>query len=157
MSATPGARSTTAWAKPSGFVGGVQGGYNWQTGHWVFGLEGDIQASGANDTFAPWKFSNPWFGTVRGRGGYAFNNILFYGTRRSCLRRTARRDLWPVGIPHQCRLDRRRRRRDRPRRQNWSAKVEYLYVDLASSNFAITGVSNGYSFGTFRAGVNYRF
>src|ERR1700710_645476 len=32
---------------PSGFVGGVQGGYNWQTGPWVFGLEGDIQATGA--------------------------------------------------------------------------------------------------------------
>src|SRR5437016_931723 len=38
------------------------------------------QATGADDTFAPWKFSNPWFGTVRGRAGYAFNNILFYGT-----------------------------------------------------------------------------
>ena len=33
--------------------------------------------------------------------------------RRSGLRRIARRDLRPVGIPHQCRLDRRRRRRIR--------------------------------------------
>ena len=46
----------------------------------VFGLEGDIQITGADDTFAPYKFSNPWFGTVRGRVGYAFNNVLFYGT-----------------------------------------------------------------------------
>ena len=30
---------------------------------------------------------------------------------------------------------------------NWSAKIEYLYVDLSSSQFAITGVSNGYRFG----------
>src|ERR1043166_4472046 len=67
-------------AKPSGFDGGVQGGYNWQRGPVVFGLEADIQASGANDTFAAWKFSNPWFGTVRGRVGYALNNVLFYGT-----------------------------------------------------------------------------
>src|SRR3981189_118295 len=66
--------------KPSGFAGGVEAGYNWQTGPWVFGIEGDIQATGANDTFAPWKFSNPWFGTVRGRAGYALNNILFFGT-----------------------------------------------------------------------------
>ena len=66
--------------KPSGFSGGVQAGYNWQNGSWVFGLEGDIQATGAEDTFAPWKFSNPWFGTVRGRAGYAFGNVLFYGT-----------------------------------------------------------------------------
>ena len=66
--------------RPSGLSGGVQAGYNWQTGSWVFGVEGDIQATGAEDTFAPWKFSNPWFGTVRGRVGYALSNILFYGT-----------------------------------------------------------------------------
>src|SRR5258705_5911203 len=67
-------------AKPSGFVGGVQAGYNWRNGSWVFGIEGDIQATGAEETFAPWKFSNPWFGTVRGRAGYLFDNVLFFGT-----------------------------------------------------------------------------
>jgi len=41
--------------------------------------------------------------------------------------------------------------------QNWSAKVEYLYVDLSSSRFTITGVPNGYQFGLVRLGVNYRF
>ena len=71
----PGASVENNLTKPSGFVGGVQGGYNWQSGPWVFGAEADIQATGANDTFAPWKFSNPWFGTVRGRAGYAFNNV----------------------------------------------------------------------------------
>jgi len=41
---------------------------------------------------------------------------------------------------------------------NWSAKIEYLYVDLADSNFTtITGVSNGSQFGLVRAGVNYHF
>jgi opacity protein-like surface antigen len=40
---------------------------------------------------------------------------------------------------------------------SWSAKVEYLYVDLANSNFTITGLSNGYRFGLVRAGVNYHF
>ena len=66
--------------KPSGFAGGVQAGYNWQQGGpWVFGVEGDIQVSGAEQTFAPWKFSNPWFGTLRGRVGYALNNVMFYG------------------------------------------------------------------------------
>ena len=68
--------------KPSGIAGGVQAGYNWQQpgNPWVFGIEGDIQATGAEETFAPWKFSNPWFGTLRGRVGYAFNNVLFFGT-----------------------------------------------------------------------------
>ncbi len=41
--------------------------------------------------------------------------------------------------------------------QNWSAKVEYLYVDLNDSNFPITGAQKGYLFGLLRAGVNYHF
>ena len=145
-----------SWTKPSGVAGGVQAGYNFQQGPWVFGIEGDIQATGADDTFAPWKFSNPWFGTVRGRGGYAFNNVLVYGTfglafgelRANTFGLTESHTNvgWTAGIGAEVGLTR-----------NWSAKVEYLYVDLASSNFIITGMSNNYSFGTFRAGVNYRF
>lgn len=143
-------------AKPSGFVGGVTAGYNWQTGPWVFGAEGDIQATGANDTFAPWKFSNPWFGTVRGRVGYAFNNIMFFGTGGLAfgelrgetfgLSESHTRAGWTVGAGTEFGLT-----------QNLSAKIEYLYVDLANSNFTITGASNGYRFGLLRAGVNYRF
>ncbi len=142
--------------RPSGFEGGVQGGYNWQGGPWVFGVEGDIQATGADDTFAPWKFSNPWFGTVRGRAGYAFGNILFYGTgglafgelrgETFLLSETHTNFGWTAGVGAEFGFA-----------QNWSAKVEYLYVDLANSNFTITGVSNGYRFGTIRAGVNYHF
>jgi len=52
--------------KPDGFVGGIQGGYNYQIGQFVIGGETDFQFSGAEDTFAPYKFSNPWFGTLRG-------------------------------------------------------------------------------------------
>ena len=142
--------------KPSGFVGGVQAGYNWQNGAFVFGLEGDIQATGAEETFAPWKFSNPWFGTVRGRAGYAFNNILFFGTGGLAfgeLRATTfgvseshTNAGWTLGAGAEMGFA-----------QNWSAKIEYLYVDLANSNFVITGASNGYRFGLIRAGVNYRF
>jgi outer membrane immunogenic protein len=40
---------------------------------------------------------------------------------------------------------------------HWSAKIEYLYVDLSDSAFAITGVSNGYRSNMIRAGVNYHF
>jgi len=142
--------------KPSGFEGGVQAGYNWQSGPVVFGVEGDLQATGANETFAPWKFSNPWFGTVRGRVGYAFSNIMFFGTGGLAfgelrgetfgLSETHTRAGWTVGAGTEFGLT-----------QNWSAKIEYLYVDLANSNFVITGASNGYRFGLLRAGVNYRF
>jgi outer membrane immunogenic protein len=142
--------------KPSGFAGGLQAGYNWQNGPWVFGLEGDIQASAAEETFAPWKFSNPWFGTVRGRGGYAFNNILFYVTGGLAfgelraetfgLSQSQTNAGWTLGAGAEMGFA-----------PNWSAKIEYLYVDLANSNFIITGASNGFQFGLVRAGVNYHF
>jgi outer membrane immunogenic protein len=142
--------------KPSGVSGGIQGGYNWQSGPFVFGVEGDIQITGADDTFAPWKFSNPWFGTVRGRAGYAFNNIYLYGTGGLAfgdlraetfgLSETHTNAGWTVGAGAEFGLV-----------QNWTAKIEYLYVDLSNSNFSITGASNGYRFGVVRAGVNYHF
>src|SRR5438045_855284 len=71
---------TNAPLNPAGGAGGLQGGYNWQSGPLVFGSEADIQVSGAEDTFAPYKFSNPCFGTVRGRAGVAFSNVLLYVT-----------------------------------------------------------------------------
>jgi outer membrane immunogenic protein len=145
--------------KPSGFAGGVQAGYNFRLspgGPWVVGLEGDIQATGADDTFAPWKFSNPWFGTVRGRAGYAFDNIFVYGTGGLAfgalrgetfgLSETHTNAGWTAGVGGEFGFA-----------QNWSAKVEYLYVDLSNSNFTITGVPNGYHFGLLRAGINYHF
>jgi outer membrane immunogenic protein len=142
--------------KPSGFAGGVQAGYNWQSGQWVFGSEGDIQASGATDTFAPWKFSNPWFGTLRGRVGYALGNVMFFGTgglafgelRATTFGLSESHSTvgWTAGVGAEMGFA-----------PNWSAKVEYLYVDLSNNNFVITGASNGYRFGLIRAGVNYHF
>jgi outer membrane immunogenic protein len=143
--------------KPSGFVGGAQAGYNFQNGPWVLGIEGDLQATGASDTFAQWKFSNPWFGTVRGRAGYAVNNILFYGTVGLAFGELSGQTFfgpteshtnagWTIGFGAEFGLA-----------QNWSAKIEYLYVDLNDSNFAITGLQNGDRFGLVRAGVNYHF
>ena len=141
---------------PSGVLGGVQAGYNWQTGAWVFGLEGDVQISGADDTFAPWKFSNPWFGTARGRVGYAFNNVLVYGTGGLAFGEVRGETFllsenhgtigWTAGAGVEMALN-----------KNWSAKAEYLYVDLSDKNFTITGLPNGYQFGVIRLGVNYHF
>ena len=142
--------------KPSGFVGGVQGGYNWQNGPWVFGVEGDIQASGASDTFAPWKFSNPWFGTLRGRAGFAYNNMLFYGTLGLAygglkgefggLTEDKTHMGWTAGLGMEIGFA-----------PNWSAKMEYLYMDLSNRGYSITGTSNGLESNILRFGVNYHF
>ena len=147
---------TNTGVNPSGILGGGQVGYNWQSGQFVFGAEADLQGSSANDTFAPWKFSNPWFGTLRGRAGYAFNNILLYGTLglaygnlRGELGGAAETHTlagWTGGVGAEVGMT-----------PNWSVKVEYLYMDLADRGFAITGMDNGYRSNMVRFGVNYHF
>jgi outer membrane immunogenic protein len=143
--------------RPSGFAGGVEGGYNIQSGQFVFGGEADLQLSGANDTFAPWKFSNPWFGTLRGRAGYAISNFLIYGTAGFALGELQAQTFglaseshtnvgWAAGAGIEAGFA-----------PNWSAKIEYLYVDLASNTYALTGTSNGLTASLFRMGVNYHF
>jgi outer membrane immunogenic protein len=148
---------TNSSARPSGLEGGFEGGYNWQTGQFVYGVEGDLQLSDANDTFANYKFSNPWFGTVRGRGGVAFNNILVFGTLGVAFGEGEISQLgqgtessahfgWTGGLGMEVGLT-----------PNWSAKAEYLYVDLADQHYFLTNTANGFQSNIFRLGVNYRF
>lgn len=141
---------------PSGLTGGIEGGYNWQQGQFVLGGETDLELSGANDTFAAWKFSNPWFGTLRARAGYALNNVLFYGTaglayggltgEMGAMSESHTLVGWTAGGGMEVGFTR-----------NLSAKVEYLYMSLGSTNFGVTGVNNGLQSGILRFGVNYRF
>ena len=149
-------RVTNTVGEPSGLTGGGQVGYNWQSGQFVFGAETDIQFSGADDTFAPWKFSNPWFGTLRARAGVAFNNVLLYGTfglaygslkgQLLGLDETKTEVGWAGGVGAEYGIT-----------PNWSAKVEYLYMDLASRAFTITGTDNGLHANFLRFGLNYHF
>lgn len=144
--------------EPSGVAGGVQGGYNFQSGPFVFGVEADLQLSGAEDRFAPWKFSNPWFGTLRGRAGYAFNNILLYATggfaygslraehTPTGLAQTTTGLGWAAGGGMEVALI-----------SNWTVRAEYLYVDLSDRPYSLTGVSNGLESQLLRFGINYRF
>jgi outer membrane immunogenic protein len=141
---------------PSGIAGGLQGGYNWQSGQFVFGGETDLQVSGADDTFAPYKFSNPWFGTLRARAGMAMNNILFYGTFGLAygglegeligLSESKTHIGWAAGLGMEIGFT-----------PKWSAKVEYLYTDLSNRAYSITGVSNGLESNLLRFGINYHF
>jgi len=148
----------TNWGggEPKGVMGGGQIGYNWQFNQFVLGLEADVQGSAANDMFAPFKFSNPWFGTVRGRAGYAMNNILLYVTgglaygggrvEFAGISETQTHAGWTVGGGVEVGLT-----------PNWTAKAEYLYVRLDDRSYVLTGVNNGFSSNVFRLGVNYRF
>jgi outer membrane immunogenic protein len=93
-----GTRSTTISGSQNinGVIGGVQTGYNYQFGTWVFGLETDFQASGQKggsifNVIAGGPIAVPftvtddhkieWFGTTRGRLGVLWGpNVLLYGT-----------------------------------------------------------------------------
>ena len=82
--------SSRLWTE--GGFGGGQLGYNVQRDRFVFGIEADIQGSGisgkaetipfsGNVTTDAWaKSSLDWFGTVRGRAGYAVGGTLLYAT-----------------------------------------------------------------------------
>lgn len=73
----------------NGFIGGGYLGYNFQSGNWVFGVEGDIQGvaldeddnNDDNDFFGTKaEIDINWLASVRGRLGYAFNRSLIYVT-----------------------------------------------------------------------------
>lgn len=84
---------------PSGGFGGIQIGYNWQTGAYIFGWEADVSFGKINDEDIKGftvvttagdvldftgnvrlKQEVDYFGTVRGRFGWANNTLLFYAT-----------------------------------------------------------------------------
>lgn len=79
----------------SGFTGGVQGGYNWQSNSFLFGIEVDFESfrsagtTTAVGTFNPNNSSQAtitttastnWLLTARPRLGFVAGNWLFYGT-----------------------------------------------------------------------------
>jgi outer membrane immunogenic protein len=147
--------ATNSGANPSGILGGAQGGYNWQIGEFVFGAEADLQFSGADDMFAAWKFSNPWFGTLRGRAGYAMNNVMLYATfglaygggsiQIAGLTESNTHVGWAAGAGMEVGLT-----------PNWSAKAEYLFVDLSDQRYVLFA-NTGFESSILRLGVNYRF
>ena len=175
----------------NGFIGGGQIGYNWQVNQWVFGLEADFQGSGqkGDGTFfiatvpgivaagtpaSTFNYTDKldWFGTVRGRIGYAMGatgNWLPYvtggrayghgeisGTTTSLGVATSfsgSQDYsgWTVGGGVEWAF-----------LNNWSAKVEYLYIDFGDGPTVPVSatrdiVSGKMTDNILRAGLNYKF
>lgn len=67
-----------------GFIGGATAGGNWQTGNLVFGVEGDISFSDISGSVIGdcgvdgCSTDIDWLGTLRARGGFAFDNLLIF-------------------------------------------------------------------------------
>jgi outer membrane immunogenic protein len=149
-----------------GLVGGTVG-YNLQTGAWVWGVEGDIDASwikGSNTTVCGvpgCETKNSWLATGRGRIGYAWDNWLPYltgGAAFGSIKMTPGAALsesktnigWTAGGGLEYSF-----------MNEWSAKIEYLYVDLgkATCGVATCLVNTDVTFkaNIVKIGVNYRF
>ena len=152
-----------------GLVGG-QIGYNWQTGPLVLGLESDldwahISGSRSDAACAPPGGGNcrtrqDWLGTTRGRLGYAFGSWLPYVTGGAAYgdikldqpgrSDTATRLGWTAGAGVEYSLS-----------KNWSAKVEWLHLDLGTASFmgaaSSTPVSTPAKDDIVRAGINYHW
>ena len=73
-------------ADNAGYLAGGQAGYNYQVGHFVWGVEGDYGLSNARGVTRCYGFTPFWgceddvraLGSVAGRLGYTFGRTLFY-------------------------------------------------------------------------------
>jgi opacity protein-like surface antigen len=167
-----------------GAIGGAQAGYNWQTGMTVLGVETDFQAASLKGTLtapclalcglpltATYSQKVPWFGTVRGRLGVASSGWLIYATAGYAYARLET-DAFAAAGPASATISLRDTRSgwtagggiEVALAPNWSAKLEYLYLDLGRHNttLAFAGVpatvdDAHLTMNVVRAGVNYRF
>jgi outer membrane immunogenic protein len=155
-----------------GLVGGTLG-YNYQMGAAVFGLEGDVDWSnirGSTNAVGACpaggcETRNDWLGTARGRIGYAFDRFMPFVTGGAAFGdikasapglagQNTTRAGWTLGGGGEFAVA-----------GPWSAKVEYLYVDLGKANCpagncaAAAAGSTDVNFhsNVVRGGINYRF
>lgn len=152
---------------PSGAIGGIQAGYNYQMGMMVYGIEADFDWRNQSDSSRT-VFNNffdnqvddsnqKWVGTVRGRIGYAFaNNFLAYvsgGLAYGNLEHTVTQTFC-TGASN-CRVPRIVSDSqtevgwtvgggvDYAIDQQWSFGVEYLYIDLESDTLSAPAATVG--------------
>jgi outer membrane immunogenic protein len=177
----------------SGFVGGGQFGYNYQIGNIVWGAEADFESfniKGSRFGAAAYACcagsfslnqttSTDWLFTLRGRLGWAVNNLLLYTTgglavtnlkygetfvdtfgANEAVNYSNTKAGWTVGAGAEYGIT-----------KNWTVKAEYLYLDFGSLSgtsllgpFAVTGCSCTRMFhstdltaSVARVGFNYRF
>ena len=153
----------------SGFLIGGTVGANYQVGSFVFGVEGDGDWSNLDGTTANASCAavgcetrSNWLATVRGRAGWAWDRVLFYGTGGAAFANvqggagalpfsSSTQTGWTAGAGVEYAFA-----------PNWTAKVEYLFVDLANApcgfgncGSATTTVSLNEN--VIRGGINFKF
>ena len=181
--------SSSGSSTSNSLIGGAQIGYNWViVPHVVVGFEWDV--SGGSFTTNPtttftgggtvgWTDSINWYGTARGRLGFALDNWLFYGsggfawaqqdfTRTQLVAgptspaagatfsASTMKTGWSAGAGVEWGFA-----------PNWNARVEYLYISLGQDTNPYTvaspatartfNVAESFTMQVVRLGVNYKF
>ena len=157
---------------PSGITSGIQ----FQSGSWVLGYEADISIAGRKDGGLEFPsstgFSNEvrerWLSTFRGRVGLTQNDWLLYATAGGALANVQQSITspagasfaenqwhwgWTVGAGLELKLG-----------QDWSAKMEYLFVALQDKVYFKPASSPAFASNqqvrsddhAVRVGVNYK-
>jgi outer membrane immunogenic protein len=155
-----------------GFVGGGQVGYNYQMGAFVIGAETDIQYASVGNKGSSYGSryyagnSDGYYGTIRGRLGFAFDRALVFGTGGFAYgdlggnnssdpylghhRGNSTNGGWTLGGGVEYAVT-----------NNVTAKVEGSYVNLDTrGNYTLNGYQGDRrdtEFGVVRAGLNYKF
>lgn len=161
--------------EPSGLIGGFQGGYNFQFGRFVLGIEGDLALADMDDqspsTLYPGFTKHTKVGllaTVAARFGYSFGKAMAYLKTGSALsgdeytikyngaeyaKESEVRIGWTIGAGAEYLLS-----------DNWSLKLEYGYLKMVDKDVTFTPVGSyveewtiEQKFNVFKFGVNYRF
>jgi outer membrane immunogenic protein len=171
-----------------GFLGGVQAGCNYQINpNWVIGVEGqyswaNLKGDFSRDPFLTGKIGRgtfsartDWTATLAGRVGYAWDRWMIYGKAGVAwagdkydiaglrtltpyfLNGSETRTGWMIGVGLEYAFW-----------NNWSAKVEYDYLDFGNKAVTLTGLFAGVvairtnvdidqQIHVVKVGLNYRF
>ncbi len=177
-------------ASVKGVLGGFQGGYNHQFNWLVVGVEGDFTWSGVSGNFSCFPFGDQvcsakpeWFSSAAGRLGVASGPALFYVKGGAAWAQDHFTDLATcagtqprqrAGIPALC-GDMFFGDQTRPGwlfavgveylfAPNWSAKLEYDYMDFGSRSVPLLDGGNGFfteeihqKMHAIKLGLNYHF
>jgi outer membrane immunogenic protein len=158
------------FGNPSGGLGGVTAGYNYQMNQFVIGLEGDFDwgdissRRGIDAAGSFGKLNLNEFATARARAGIAMDRALLYvtggyaggeldsrlldATTGSFTSDNSWRNGYAVGAGIEYAFT-----------QNISAKAEYLFSQLGGTTIATPTYAGrtGLDISLVRAGINYRF
>lgn len=173
---------------------GFEAGYNYQISNLVLGVEGDANYINLRSTnnftqngqfpfiSTPYVFTESskadWLYTARGRLGYAVDHVLLYGTAGFAAVHSTSSDTltFPLFVPASMFTGTGSRSGIQSGwtagggiewafAGHWTAKAEYLHVDLGSSTTAMTVIDTIFTqsyqdktkLNIGRVGVNYRF